>query len=127
MPMLNDIAAQLATAGLGTVGTDIFIGRMPETPDECIAVRQAGGDPPAIEWNGEYPVVQVHVRSTTINAAEALANDVYLALHKLTNTTINSHLYIYVKANHTPAQTHIDEEDRSHWVMNFSITRETEA
>jgi len=36
--MLMEIGAYLATKSIGTVGTDIFLGWMPDQPDNCIAL-----------------------------------------------------------------------------------------
>ena len=40
MTLLTDIANRLQADGHGISGTTLFIGRMPDSPDECIAVYE---------------------------------------------------------------------------------------
>ena len=69
--MLTEIGAYLATQNIGTVGTDIFLGLMPDQPDNCIALFEYAGSPPDLHWEGEYPRLQVRVRDKSYAAARA--------------------------------------------------------
>lgn len=44
--LLNEIAEMIQTAGLGQIGTDIFIGQRPPTVTNAIVLNQYGGGPP---------------------------------------------------------------------------------
>lgn len=57
-----DIAGILQTNGIGTFGTDIFVAREPETPDQVITVYDTGGDPPNAKFLRDEPTVQCRVR-----------------------------------------------------------------
>ena len=47
MTMLSDIGTKLAAASISTqdltLGTNLFLGRLPESPDTCVAIYQTGG------------------------------------------------------------------------------------
>lgn len=74
--MLQDDILDLL-AGQGTEGVDLFIGPMPETPVNCVAIRVYPGSPEVRAFDGgslaapkvEYPRFQVLVRNTSLNAA----------------------------------------------------------
>lgn len=41
--LLTGISSLLSVNGFGTIGTNLFVGAMPEQPDTCTAVVQTGG------------------------------------------------------------------------------------
>jgi hypothetical protein len=43
MALLPTVASILQSAGLGAVGSTIFMGMLPETPDDALAVREYEG------------------------------------------------------------------------------------
>ena len=87
--MLTEISAYLATQNVGTVGTDIFLGLMPDQPDNCVALFEYAGSPPDLHWNGEYPGLQVRVRNTSYAAARTKIGEIMTALHGLYEQTLS--------------------------------------
>ena len=87
--MLTEIGAYLATQNVGTVGTDIFLGLMPDQPDNCVALFEYAGSPPDLHWNGEYPGLQVRVRNTSYAAARTKIGEIMTALHGLYEQTLS--------------------------------------
>ena len=57
-----DIATILQTNGLGTLGTDIFVGREPETPDQIITIYDTPGIAPNAKYLRDEPTVQCRTR-----------------------------------------------------------------
>lgn len=45
MPLLEQLGAYLATQGCGTVGTDLFLGRLPEIGGTVLGLLEYGGEP----------------------------------------------------------------------------------
>jgi len=81
--MLNDIGTYLQTKNKGTMGTDIFLGLMPDQPDNCIALFEYAGSPPDLHWNGEYPGLQVRVRNKSYAQGRAKIGEIMTLLHGL--------------------------------------------
>jgi len=95
--ILEAVGDYLQTNGYGTQGTDIFLAVLPESPDACIAIYEAGGNAPEFTmgsdpWAIDRPVIQVICRAgrgdypTARNQAEAIR----ALLGAVTNTTIST-------------------------------------
>lgn len=152
--MLTEISAYLATQDIGTVGTDIFLGLLPDQPDNCIALFEYAGSPPDLHWNGEYPGLQVRVRGTSYAAARAKIGDVMGALHGLYEQVLPGTKteggggeegsdgnggaagngdeapagtrYLLIRARGSPEVLRRDASDRVEFVLNFEIIKERE-
>ena len=117
--MLAEIGAYLATKSVGTVGTDIFLGQMPDQPDNCIALFEYAGSPPDLHWNGEYPGLQVRVRNKSYAAARSKIREVMAALHGLHEQTLSGTRYLLIKARGSPEILKRDASNRIELVLNF--------
>lgn len=152
--MLTEIGAYLATKSVGTVGTDIFLGLMPDQPDNCIALFEYAGSPPDLHWNGEYPGLQVRVRNTSYAAARAKIGEVMAALHGLHEQTLGDGSegdgepegdgdegggeevgeptpatgtrYLLIKARGSPEVLKRDNNNRVELFVNFEIIKESD-
>ena len=65
----NTASAFGAHATQGTLGTNIFLGALPETPDACVAIYEnAGSSPTFTMGNGgiriDYPMLQIIARAS---------------------------------------------------------------
>ena len=119
MPADKDIAEYLEDQAHGTVGTDIFVRFMPDSPDNCISVTQTAGRPPMVHPSTqEYPNVQIRVRNTDSATLFTLINNIYDDLHGLANTTIETRVYS-IQALGAPAFVGRDAKDREIWSVNF--------
>lgn len=122
--VLDDIAAYLATSGVGTVGTNIVKGFIPNAPDSIVALYEYSGFPPDKTANIESPQVQVRVRGTDYNTARGKAIAVETALHGLWETTISGHRYLYIYANGSASFLRRDANNRTEFVQNYTVIRE---
>lgn len=120
MTLVADIATILASAGVGTVGTDIFYGSMPPSPDNCVCIYQYAGSPSLAEGI-DRPGVQVRIRNTSYANASSKATDVHDALHTYANTLLNGTYYMQILANQYPEGLGVDDNDRHIFVVNFSV------
>jgi hypothetical protein len=122
--VLREIGAYLATKSIGTVGTDIFLGLMPDQPDNCIALFEYAGSPPDLHWNGEYPGLQVRVRNKSYAAARTKIGEVMDILHGLHEQTLSGTRYLLIKARGSPEILKRDASNRVELVLNFEIIKE---
>jgi len=92
--LIDDVASYLQTAGVGTVGTDIFKSYLPDSANAGIAVLDTGGMSPNIHVPLYNPTVQVFIRAATYTAGKTKLLAVRTQLHQLANTTMGG-TYIY--------------------------------
>ena len=122
--MLREIGAYLAAKSIGKVGTDIFLGLMPDQPDNCIALFEYAGSPPDLHWEGEYPRLQVRVRDKSYAAARAKIGTVAALLHGLHEQVLSDTRYLLIKALGSPEVLKRDNNNRVELFVNFEIIKE---
>jgi hypothetical protein len=119
MPVDKDIAEYLEDQGYGTVGTDIFIGWMPDTPTNAIVVTATQGRPPMVLGDLEMPGFQVRVRNSAYDSGWTVANNILDLLHALTDATIETRNYYRIDAQGSVTALGRDEKDRDLFSVNF--------
>jgi len=95
--ILEAIGSKLATDGLGTLGTNIFLSLMPDTPDLCTAVYEYSGLSPLDTFGAsvtvalDRPSIQVMTRAGRNDyvAARDRAVNVRNSLAKISNQTLS--------------------------------------
>ena len=122
--MLTEIGAYLATENVGTVGTDIFLGLMPDQPDNCVSLFEYAGSPPDLHWAGEYPGLQVRVRSVSYPAGRAKIGEIVDLLHGLHEQELDGIRYLLIKAWGSPEVLKRDSSNRIEFFVNFEIIKE---
>lgn len=127
--LLDDVGAKLAAAGIGTLDTDLFLGRLPESPAACVALIESPGLPPVRTMGNtgmpdvEITGIQVMVRDGPDNyaAARTKANDVFRELGSSGAETINSVRYLSFEAISSVFSVGPDDSDRVQVACNFLI------
>lgn len=132
----DDIADLLSTSGVGTVGTDIYVGDLPDNVDTGIAVRETGGvfslhtygpGPSGAFGAGaaviERPRVQVMSRATSYATARARIGDAFNVLDGRSQRTINGVTYYSIYAVQSPIDIGRDQNDRQRFTANFDIQK----
>ena len=122
--MLSDIGNYLQVQGIGTLGTNIFLGLMPDQPDNCVALFEYAGSPPDLHWEGEYPGLQVRVRNKGYAAARTKIGEVMKKLHGLHEKTLSGTRYLLIKARGSPEVLKRDANNRVELFVNFEIIKE---
>lgn len=122
--LLEDIGNYLQANGVGTVGTDIFLGQMPEAPDNCVALFEYAGYSPDLHWDGERPGLQVRVRNKSYAAGRAKAEQIVQKLHGLAEGMLSGTRYLLIRAEQSPESLGRDANGRNEWVVNFAIIKE---
>ena len=124
--MLSDIGNYLQVQGIGTLGTNIFLGMVPDKPDNCIVLFEYAGSPPDLHWNGKYPGLQVRVRNKSYAAARTKIGEVMAALHGLHEQTLSGTRYLLIKARSSPEILKRDNNNRVELFVNFEIIKESD-
>ena len=132
MSVLTDIGTYLNDASISTqdltLGTNLFLGRLPETPDTCVGVIQTAGVAPTDTFGTSFPPLETQglqtlVRATTYATAEALAVDVMKSLASVDNQTLPSTLYLKIEAQQSPFALERDYQERLVMSCNFLVTK----
>jgi len=123
MSVINDIAIYLQANGIGTIGTDIFLGYQPESPNNSITLYETGGY--ALDLAGflRYPTLQIMVRNTSYSAARTKIDSIIALMHRTVNTTINSTRYCSIYTTSDATSLGKDDQNRSLLSVNFELTR----
>ena len=110
-----------------TFGTDLFIGREPSKPDDCVTIYEVPGFPPQLNINPKeqyyYPVVQARIRATDFLTGWKAANDIMVSLHGQAGETWNGTVYTVIYCTGAPTQLDWDENNRVHFIINFNLQR----
>jgi minor capsid protein len=138
MPILDEIGALLQTAGLGTLGSTLFLGIMPTdtTPPNsiCISLYENGGFSPQHMLGGggpgsaklQKPGLQVIVRSAPQGyaAGRTKIGAVRQALDGLTNQTLSGTRYLSIFAENEPHLIERDANQRVLFGCDFNVVKE---
>lgn len=123
--MLEGLGAYLATQpGLGPVGTTIFLGWMPDAPDENVTLYEPGGAAnirvrDGLDLGVEQPTIAAITRATTYEAARTLAQNVYMACTGIDNVNMSDAFWLWLQPLHPPIYAGRDSKDRVTFNVNF--------
>lgn len=132
MALLEDIAAVIdSNSATFTLGTNLFIGRLPDSPDTCCAIFQYGGEEPLNMMGGdamppiEQPRVQVLVRATGYASAQSTITTIWGYLEAILNENLTGDRYLRVSAVQSPFPLERDAQDRVVFAQNYRVLKET--
>jgi len=128
----EDIGEILEDAGVGTVGTDIYIGTIPDTddaPHAAVGVIDTGALFLSPKWKRDELTVQVLVRGPkrSYNVGYAKAKEVMDALLGIEPVTVNSHDYVLFVILGGISHLGNDAQDRAMFSLNFKVVLENAA
>ena len=126
--VLDEIASYLQAAGVGTVGTDIFVGRMPDTPGACLGLHEYAGAAPSFAHDGEQPLfesprVQVRVRGATYTTGRQMIEAAYNALNRVKNQNVGGVRYMRIAPLQQPFYLQRDGNERPEFVFNVEAKK----
>lgn len=97
-----DVAAYLADSGYGALGTDIFLGYIPDTQN-AIIITETGGFGPYLGMGDDTiiirPTFQIIVRNESYITGAERISDIRTRLATITNTAINGNSYLYIRSS----------------------------
>ena len=130
MALLDDLGTYLAAqVGTLTLGTNLYLGRMPDEPDTCVALYEYGGDAPVNVMGGdsmppvEQPRIQILTRASGYSSARTLALECWTAVEAVLNESLSGTLYHRVSANQSPFPLERDSRDRVLFAQNFRVQK----
>jgi hypothetical protein len=128
--LLEDLAGYVDTNIASLIlGTNLFIGMIPENVSNCVAIYENSGAPPNFVMGSnnlpilERPQVQIIVRNESYATGRALAESVYRVLTAIANQTVNGNRYLRVEAIGVPALLERDSNRRTVFSCNFDVVR----
>lgn len=128
---LDDIAARLVTAGVGTLGTDLFLSSaaiVPAGNGPYISIQETGGSAPTRVQNQagaktQRPTAQLLIRASTFPTARTKAKSAYDALDGQFNVTLNGIYYLSITARQEPTDLGLDGSGRPQVVFNIDAEK----
>lgn len=128
---LDEIAARLVAAGIGTIGSSIFLGSkaiIPPGAGPFISLTETGGSAPTRIHNKptpntQRPTAQILVRATSYLVARTKSKDAYAALDGTYNTSIAGVLYHSITARQEPTDIGLDDVGRPMVVFNIDCEK----
>jgi hypothetical protein len=88
---IHEFAQFLVSKAHGPLGSSLFLGLLPESPDVCRAVVPTGGPPPVHEFGGVLVQgyrFQLFIRDTAFAAGYGRALQMYEDLKNVSNVTV---------------------------------------
>ena len=124
---IKDMLEEESSLGL-TFATDLFIGREPATPNNCVTIFDTLGGGPQLTMgddNDDYynPSIQIRVRNNSYITGWNLANDILISLHGRADETYNETLYTLITCTSGPALLDWDDNNRARFIINFYLQR----
>jgi hypothetical protein len=111
-------------------GTNLFIGKEPTTPKNCVTIYDTPGFAPYLGVDGstgyEYPSIQIRVRNTSYVSGWNMINDIKNHLHGLHQELWGNNddtLYSVIYCSSDPALLDWDDNGNARFVCNFNIQR----
>ena len=108
-------------------GKNLFIGREPARPDDCVTIFDTPGFPPDRHYDPETryyrPSVQIRVRAREYVNAYTMITLIKESLHNLPYIAINDTVYTGIFCSQEPALLDWDENGRCRWVTTFDLQR----
>ena len=124
--ILEALGDYLQTNSVGTLGTNIFLGKMPASPDYCITLYEYEGMAPKESFGSnpydiDMPRIQVVVRGARDDYPTARdgVNTIRGLLADLTDVTISSTKVLRVASLGAFIPLGLDDKDRPRIAANF--------
>jgi hypothetical protein len=129
LPELGTYLAANVTASTLTLGTNLFLGRLPDTPDTCVALIETGGLSGVEAMGGSSlpaytrPRAQVLVRAAAYSDASSLAEDIYKQVQKIDNESLSGVYYLRAEGLQSPFYLDRDGQERAVFTCNYQTLR----
>jgi len=99
----------------------IYISKLPDKPDQCIAIYDTGGQAPDPKWLLDYPNVVVMVRAKTYIDARQKIQDIRSRILGLPSQDINGDRWVSITQMGDIVDAGHDEKDRQLLTATFRL------
>jgi len=120
MALLDALGARLQTDGVGTLGTTIFLGFMPPTPDAIVVIYEGRGNGPELTFGTgvvalERPSVRALARGARNDypTTRTLIDSVRASLGAIREETISGIKFMCVTPTSDPYPLRLDDKERT--------------
>ena len=119
--IIDELAQHIHNQGIAVLGTSLFKSYLPESPDNCIAVIETGGNEPDHYIPTKKPTFQVMIRNTSYTTGRTALDNIRSAFEALVNSTVanGSTYFYYILANAEGGHLGRDEAGRDLFSINF--------
>ncbi len=124
--ILEALGDYLQTNSIGTLGTNLFLGKMPDSPDYCVCLYEYEGMAPMQSFGGnpydvDMPRIQIVVRGARDDYPTARdgAKSIKDILSDITDVTISSTKVLRVASLGSTIPLGLDDKDRPRIAANF--------
>lgn len=129
LPEIGTYLAANVTDTTLTLGTNLFLGRMPDTPNTCVAIFETAGLSGVDAMGGSSlpayvrPRVQALVRAAAYSDASSLAEDIYKQFQKIDNESLSGVYYLRAEGMQSPFYLERDGQERAVFSCNYQTLR----
>lgn len=128
MALLDVLGSYLQTQGIGTLGTSLMLGRLPDDPDVCVALFESQGlSPSHTMGSGVYgvdrPRIRVVARAARNDypAARTKVEQARAALGAMRDTTLSGIKIMTVLSTSEVYPVRFDPDDRPVMGCDFTV------
>lgn len=126
MALLDALGNRLQTDGVGTLGTTIFLGFLPPSPDAVVVIYEGRGNGPEHTFGAgilaiERPLIRLIARAARNDypAARTLMESARASLGDIRNETISSVNFLCVTPTSDPYPLRLDDKERAQMGLDF--------
>lgn len=113
-----------------TFGSDLFIGREPEAPDNTVTIYDTPGAGRGSILSGSdgmhYPSVQIRIRNNHYKTGVELCESIIQELHGRNQEKWNGTVYFSILCQNGPHLLKWDDNERAIFITNFNVQRKKE-
>ena len=129
-PCSEDVKDMLESeSALGLIfKTNLFIGKEPAVPRDCVTIFDTYSRPPQLTMAGKgevyyYPSIQIRIRNSKYVAGWSLIESIAESLHGRAHETWNDTLYTVIAIANGPMLLDWDDNGLVRFIINFNLQR----
>jgi len=125
---IKDILEGDSSLGL-VFGENLFIGKEPPAPRNCVTIYDTYGGPPSLTLQGkeggfyEYNSIQIKVRNASYPDGYELCYNIMASLHGINHYAVEDTLYTAIICTSGPALLEWDDNGNASFIINFNVQR----